>query len=408
MPARPLIRWLALCALVIVVALAGVLVLSGQSIGASPGTTRRVSVRSNGNQGNGSSAFPATSSAGVFVHDRAEADTATPTPTPCIPPANDDFSNSAGIGAVPFGANLSTACATSQVHEPQPCGIIASTVWYSYTPSESEILQADTMGSDYDTALAVYTGSDLESLSSVACDDDSGPGLTSLITFAAEGGTTYHFQVGGFAGSRGGLSFALAPAVPTPTPTYTPTPTATWTPSDPTITPTPTSCRPVAIPHIDKTVNGQQGPITVTLGDSVTFGWSTWCNTLCSGWVDDYTYDALDGSCDYGWCERTAVVTLLTPGPVTNTVSFYACTVGLCGGCNYALDYVKINVVTPAAVGGIAEIPPLAGSSAKEAAAPAEESGWSAGTLAGLASLGAVAAAIIAASGWYLRRRWLR
>jgi hypothetical protein len=60
------------------------------------------------------------------------------------------------------------------------------------------------------------------------------------------------------------------------------------------------------------------------------------------------------------------------------------------------------------AVGGIAELPPLAGSSAEEAGATAGGSGWSSGGYAALAGGLAAAAVVIGAGGWYARRRWLR
>jgi len=59
-------------------------------------------------------------------------------------------------------------------------------------------------------------------------------------------------------------------------------------------------------------------------------------------------------------------------------------------------------------VGGIAELPPLAGASAEEAGAPAEGSGWSAGAYAALAAGLAAAAAVLSAGAWYARRRWIR
>ena len=62
----------------------------------------------------------------------------------------------------------------------------------------------------------------------------------------------------------------------------------------------------------------------------------------------------------------------------------------------------------PAAVGGIAEVPPVAATSAEEAAAPADGFGWWVGSSAALAGgLGAVVLAT-AAGTWYARRRWLR
>jgi CSLREA domain-containing protein len=60
------------------------------------------------------------------------------------------------------------------------------------------------------------------------------------------------------------------------------------------------------------------------------------------------------------------------------------------------------------AVGGIAELPVLAGASDQQAGAPADGSGWSAGGYAALACGLAAAAFAIAVGGWYARRRWLR
>jgi len=61
-----------------------------------------------------------------------------------------------------------------------------------------------------------------------------------------------------------------------------------------------------------------------------------------------------------------------------------------------------------APVGGIAELPAVAGTSAEEAGVPAEGSGWSAGAYAGLAvGLAATVLATIAGA-WHVRRRWLR
>jgi hypothetical protein len=59
-------------------------------------------------------------------------------------------------------------------------------------------------------------------------------------------------------------------------------------------------------------------------------------------------------------------------------------------------------------VGGIAELPPLAGTSAEEAGAPAEGSGWSSASYAALAAGLAAAAVALSAGAWYARRRWIR
>jgi hypothetical protein len=59
-------------------------------------------------------------------------------------------------------------------------------------------------------------------------------------------------------------------------------------------------------------------------------------------------------------------------------------------------------------VGGVAELPDIAGTAGNQAAAPDGGSGWSAGAYAALAAAGAAALTAIGAGVVYARRRWLR
>jgi hypothetical protein len=68
----------------------------------------------------------------------------------------------------------------------------------------------------------------------------------------------------------------------------------------------------------------------------------------------------------------------------------------------------NLTIIPGSPVGGIAELPDLAGASPEEAGVPSDGSGWSAGDYAALAGGLAAAAIAIAAGGWYARRRWLR
>jgi regulation of enolase protein 1 (concanavalin A-like superfamily) len=70
-------------------------------------------------------------------------------------------------------------------------------------------------------------------------------------------------------------------------------------------------------------------------------------------------------------------------------------------------DYFRVST-GGTAVGGIAELPPLAGASAEEARTLAESSGWSSANYAALAGGLAAAVAAIGVGGWYVRRRWIR
>ncbi len=127
------------------------------------------------------------------------------------PGANDDFANAALIASLPFTAEQSTVGMTTEPEEPLlPDGCIASptpkgaTVWYRFTPSSSVTVTADTFGSDFDTVLAVYTGSSFASLALVACNDDTDT-LQSRVSFVATAGTRYNLQAGGYADLAGNL-----------------------------------------------------------------------------------------------------------------------------------------------------------------------------------------------------------
>jgi hypothetical protein len=108
------------------------------------------------------------------------------------------------------------------------------------------------------------------------------------------------------------------------------------------------------------------------------------------------------------------------PGEATFDPGLVAATPHIVGGEEFDLTCVvqsdpnvsaTVTVTVPlwwGAVGGIAELPDFAGTSAEEAGASAGGSGWSAGGYAALAGGLAVAALAAVAGAWYARRRWLR
>src|ERR1043165_215096 len=121
--------------------------------------------------------------------------------------ANDDFASATVVSNLPFTDSQTTPSATDEANEPSSCGD-SSALWYSFTPASDTFVTADTFGSDFDTVLAVYTGTDLASLSDVTCDDDA-CNLQSQVAFNASSGTTYYFQVGGLFGSTGDVVFNI-------------------------------------------------------------------------------------------------------------------------------------------------------------------------------------------------------
>lgn len=141
-------------------------------------------------------------------------------------PGNDDFVNAAAIapGAEVTGQNYR---ATRETGEPIHAGSIFGTrsVWWSFTATAGGYpLTISTAGSNFDTALAVYTGSTVGALTPVAANDDLGAGSSqSRVTIDVVAGTTYRIAVDGFQGTMGDIRLALSPA-PAPLCTLTATP----------------------------------------------------------------------------------------------------------------------------------------------------------------------------------------
>ncbi len=90
-------------------------------------------------------------------------------------------------------------------HAPySPCGTTgAADVVYSFVPSHTLSYTITTEGSSYDTYLYIIGGGPCPGTTQVGCDDDSGPGTTSLITVTLNGGTPYYIYVDGWQSNEG-------------------------------------------------------------------------------------------------------------------------------------------------------------------------------------------------------------
>ncbi len=126
--------------------------------------------------------------------------------TPECPAPNDSFGNFFGGGPLPIDQAASTAGATTEADEPQPCGGIGKTLWYAvFVPGNADIV-VDTAGSDFPTAVAVYTIppqglASLADLQMQACNATS----TAKLTFHISPSTGYYVQAGGQQGASGRL-----------------------------------------------------------------------------------------------------------------------------------------------------------------------------------------------------------
>ena len=110
---------------------------------------------------------------------------------------NDNFASAAtlsGMSGSAVGANVG---ATQEAGEPNPnLGSSGYTVWWRWTAPANGVYVIDTLGSSFDTILAVYTGGAVSSLAEIAKNDNSG-GVTSSLEFTAVAGTVYAFMVDG-------------------------------------------------------------------------------------------------------------------------------------------------------------------------------------------------------------------
>ena len=124
-----------------------------------------------------------------------------------VGPVNDNFANRTpiiGTLATMTGTNVG---ATKEAGEPNHANNTGGkSVWWTWTAPSSAPVQIDTIGSNFDTILGVYTGSSVSSLTTIASDDDYGGSTTSMVTFNAVGGTAYQIAVDGYGGASGSIT----------------------------------------------------------------------------------------------------------------------------------------------------------------------------------------------------------
>lgn len=116
---------------------------------------------------------------------------------------NNDFANrvTLNLDETSFGNNVGY---TQETGEPTDIG--SKTAWWEFTPPSTGTYTLHTAGSDFDTKMAIYTGSAVNALTLVgAADDDSGPGDTSAITTTLTSGLAYKVAVAGWSSGSGSI-----------------------------------------------------------------------------------------------------------------------------------------------------------------------------------------------------------
>jgi hypothetical protein len=103
-------------------------------------------------------------------------------------------------------ANASAGAEGPALIADKPAG---KTIWYTWQASFTGVISLTTLGSDFDTLLGVYTGTNAGALTAVAADDDSGGYFTSAVTFNVTAGTSYQIAVSGYKGAFGNVVLGM-------------------------------------------------------------------------------------------------------------------------------------------------------------------------------------------------------
>lgn len=114
-------------------------------------------------------------------------------------PANDSFTNAQAISG---NAGMASAVSTDATRESgEPIHALnrgGASVWYKYVAPGNGVLALSTISSDYNTLLAVYTGTTFSNLKVIAAIDDDAPDVGyGTVTIATQLNTTYYIAVDG-------------------------------------------------------------------------------------------------------------------------------------------------------------------------------------------------------------------
>jgi hypothetical protein len=135
------------------------------------------------------------------------------------PPPNDDFANAESLTGMADSASGTNVDATMESGEPSHAGSGGASIWYRWTAPRTGPFRVGTCGSDFDTVLAVYTGTAVDDLNLVDSNDESGgvdcsATSQSEVFFRAVQGTTYSIAVGGWDLATGNVQLALQQSLP--------------------------------------------------------------------------------------------------------------------------------------------------------------------------------------------------
>jgi hypothetical protein len=115
--------------------------------------------------------------------------------------ANDDFANSFDLAQITTGNNVN---ATRESGEPSTLGA-GHSVWWHYTAPSDGLAVFSTVGSSFDTGMAIYAGNTLDNLSFLGWNYDSNDPQPAILWFNLIAGTTYQISVDDLGGAGGDI-----------------------------------------------------------------------------------------------------------------------------------------------------------------------------------------------------------
>jgi Calx-beta domain/FG-GAP-like repeat len=126
---------------------------------------------------------------------------------------NDFFANRTTLTGNSATGAASNVGATGETGEPniEATSTPTNSVWWTWTATADGTVDLNTIGSNFDTTLGVYTGSTVSNLTTIASNDDivAGVNRVSQVSFAATRGTVYQIAVDGFEAYTGDVNLAL-------------------------------------------------------------------------------------------------------------------------------------------------------------------------------------------------------
>jgi hypothetical protein len=132
-----------------------------------------------------------------------------------VAPPNDNFANATVITGSRVTVSGTNVDATVEPGEPEHAGKPGGhSVWWSWAAPADGAVTIDTCDSDFDTLLAVYTGTTVNALTPVASNDDAEAcGGGSSVTFVAASGQAYAIAVDGAYDETGEIALRLQPTM---------------------------------------------------------------------------------------------------------------------------------------------------------------------------------------------------